>query len=761
MESLITEAIADEPSGSSLQVSRSRTESPEFATTSIAGSDTDPERAVDDCNEHYCFYKEHLASTDQNVDQRQDYFLLEHLNAGHLTPCNPLSASTADVTVLTAPIREELPSDQVHCLKLVDIRQKLLSSRHIRLLKLSPRTTSHRNKHARKRSALRCEVYQVSLDDLTTDGPPLFAAASYVCGDQTHAKRMQCGRKMIGLPQNVYDVLCHLRFESRPRLVWIDYLCIKQRDAREKSHQVAMLHKIYAQAHVISWLGRGSGMNLNLMASYLSLSARLWIEAVRADHGQQSNYELINGPVELLESYVDSQAKVHTHQRALQALSCMGSATYFRRVWILQEFILGKTNTCQIGNTLHSFAILAAAAQVLPRLFNKRPDLRDCPTNDSVHDFDNALHWYFQPALHNQWPSEPLIGDSHDVELVTTANIGKCSDDRDYIYGVVSLFKNPIDFPVDYTLSKAEVFADFTIHCLSNDRDISVLNQRRPASIAADADIDTRPDLPTWCPDWSGNEGESDVRFIWIGKTNELWQASRNTALFYFRPSRITLALRGVAVCRLKVCSNSLLDMMTFDSNSILSLIWLGQSESLCAFLRLQAVKFGHDTKIVVLRMFESILHPPRFYVSGRGVVTQELRLLLEQTESKDLMALLVPVYLAEADPELFDAAGFTIDERIPPEDYVKIRMDMSYTLSIHVGGTRLFFTDNDMMGIGYPGIESGDLVCIIYGSSEPQILRQADKEGDYILVGACNVDGLMYGEGLDMGLPEQEFVLV
>lgn len=111
MESLTTEAIADEPSGTSLHMSRSRTGSPEYATTSATGSDTDSERAVDNCTEDYCFYKEHLASTDQIVDQRHDYFLLEHLNAGHLTPCNPLSASTADATVLIAPIREELPFD--------------------------------------------------------------------------------------------------------------------------------------------------------------------------------------------------------------------------------------------------------------------------------------------------------------------------------------------------------------------------------------------------------------------------------------------------------------------------------------------------------------------------------------------------------------------------------------------------------------------------------------------------------------------------
>jgi hypothetical protein len=51
----------------------------------------------------------HSISSRQEVNLEYDYFLLEHLNAGHLTSCVPLSASTADATVLHAPVREELP----------------------------------------------------------------------------------------------------------------------------------------------------------------------------------------------------------------------------------------------------------------------------------------------------------------------------------------------------------------------------------------------------------------------------------------------------------------------------------------------------------------------------------------------------------------------------------------------------------------------------------------------------------------------------
>jgi hypothetical protein len=124
------------------------------------------------------------------------------------------------------------------------------------------------------------------------------------------------------------------------------------------------------------------------------------------------------------------------------------------------------------------------------------------------------------------------------------------------------------------------------------------------------------------------------------------------------------------------------------------------------------------------------------------------------------LVALLV--YLEAVDPGLFKAATLEIDSRIRSGDYNDIRFALNQFL-LQGTGTRLFVTENGMQGTGYPGIQEGDLVCILYGSKTPQILRQVNTDDDdhYILVGACNVDGLMYGEGLEMSLTAREFILV
>lgn len=120
-------------------------------------------------------------------------------------------------------------------------------------------------------------------------------------------------------------------------------------------------------------------------------------------------------------------------------------------------------------------------------------------------------------------------------------------------------------------------------------------------------------------------------------------------------------------------------------------------------------------------------------------------------------------MYLKAVDPELFKAAGLEIDSRIPSGKYDWIRSVFGEILRSQDTGTRLFVTENGMQGAGYPGIQQGDLVCILYGSRISQNFRQVNAEdnGRYILVGACNVGGLMRGEGLQMGLTEREFVLV
>jgi hypothetical protein len=224
----------------------------------------------------------------------------------------------------------------------------------------------------------------------------------------------------------------------------------------------------------------------------------------------------------------------------LQTLASIFTTDYFERVWIVQEIIIGKTNVCQIGDKLVSLATLTAAAHVLLGLGREiaRSTTIDPPRFEiNSGKIEHVCRSYLESALQNSW-LEPGSEWLHDVEVVTALNQGNCSDPRDYIYGVASLFAESGGYDVDYTLSEAEVFVGFTVHCLKKaGQAFEVLNQDRSTMKSIHAHHDVRSDLPSWCPDWSVAEGAKDGRFI--GHESR-WQASGSTKFIYSRPSSCT-----------------------------------------------------------------------------------------------------------------------------------------------------------------------------------------------------------------------------
>jgi len=61
----------------------------------------------------------------------------------------------------------------------------------------------------------------------------------------------------------------------------------------------------------------------------------------------------------------------------------------------------------------------------------------------------------------------------------------------------------------------------------------------------------------------------------------------------------------------------------------------------------------------------------------------------------------------------------------------------------------RFFITEKGHLGSGPPEMRLGDLICVVFGSKTPLILRQLEPESTYELVGHAYVHGIMHGEAL------------
>ena len=95
-----------------------------------------------------------------------------------------------------------------------------------------------------------------SIDVVSFDGRPIYEALSYVWGDPKDRKDIRLNDHLFDITENLWMVLRRLRDPVVSRVLWIDAIYINQKDNDEKSHQVAMMGKIYSSRQkAIIWLG--------------------------------------------------------------------------------------------------------------------------------------------------------------------------------------------------------------------------------------------------------------------------------------------------------------------------------------------------------------------------------------------------------------------------------------------------------------------------------------------------------------------------
>ncbi|KIW94659.1 uncharacterized protein Z519_04636 [Cladophialophora bantiana CBS 173.52] len=121
----------------------------------------------------------------------------------------------------------------------------LLTATSIRLLDIDPGNTG---------DSLVCTFHEVDLESSAAD--PLFSALSYKWGDNKDNRKITVNGHAVVVRRNLYDFLLRARQEGWLYNLWIDALCINQKDIRERNRQVAMMGHIYSRAYrVLIWLG--------------------------------------------------------------------------------------------------------------------------------------------------------------------------------------------------------------------------------------------------------------------------------------------------------------------------------------------------------------------------------------------------------------------------------------------------------------------------------------------------------------------------
>lgn len=118
----------------------------------------------------------------------------------------------------------------------------------IRLLRLMP--------HQDEDAPIRCRLFNYPLHD-SDKGTHLYETLSYVWGSSDRPQSILLGDYDFPVTANLLAALKRLRDRFLERVVWVDAICINQKDVEERSRQVQAMAMIYAKSsRVLVWLGQ-------------------------------------------------------------------------------------------------------------------------------------------------------------------------------------------------------------------------------------------------------------------------------------------------------------------------------------------------------------------------------------------------------------------------------------------------------------------------------------------------------------------------
>jgi hypothetical protein len=252
--------------------------------------------------------------------------------------------------------------------------------------------------------------------DLNLATRQTYTALSYTWDHEKEKAWIRCDETEIPIGQNLARFLHQFRKTngSNAPWLWIDALAINQHDIQERNHQVAQMRDIYqGAASVIAWMGEATADDVTAFHVLHNGSQSL------NDWPWDTWYQLFRKP-------------------------------YWRRVWIIQEFILGKEVHLWCGNLQANAADFKYVGDRI----------------NGVHTIRGTLGWRLLVFRELWWSKGDARRDSQLTlrKLSTSFAMSNSTDVRDLVYAFLGIANHTQDdsCPIvpDYDKSAAEVLID-------------------------------------------------------------------------------------------------------------------------------------------------------------------------------------------------------------------------------------------------------------------------------------------------------------
>ena len=156
---------------------------------------------------------------------------------------------------------------------------------------------------------------------LDTPTPPHYETISYVCGNQAKKATINLHGSETEVPATSEAALRRMRRQDRPRILWIEAVCINENDIAERGHQVGMMYEIYTHTrHNCIYLGwSDDGSMPKVMESMEAIMREISVETRDYADFQEMLFDDIGHPnrssnpfsFDIAQSACSSSSRIH------------------------------------------------------------------------------------------------------------------------------------------------------------------------------------------------------------------------------------------------------------------------------------------------------------------------------------------------------------------------------------------------------------------------------------------------------------------
>lgn len=278
-----------------------------------------------------------------------------------------------------------------------------------------------------------------------------------------------------------------------PNRVWIDAICINQKNDSEKEKEIPLMRNIYGKAQcVVIWLGEHAD------------DSRIALEAI--PHITSSLIKLDVSLTGDATSRIEGHGLPSRGSPTWRAISRLCIWSWFRRILILQEAALarGLVFMCEDvwihWDELESFLSVLEERRLVALIIFKSP------TDDVVHS-DQQTIGVTQEAISTVSNFRKSLDEQKGYKLVDALKYGRyrdCTLEVDRIYGMLSLMSSDVrkEFEtsnlIDYRKPYWRMYIDVARKFIRLDSELDLLCL---ASSKA-----KHPSITSWCSDWSSEQ---------------------------------------------------------------------------------------------------------------------------------------------------------------------------------------------------------------------------------------------------------------